>query len=196
MSIGTFTNVVLLCVEALTALGGLVVAGLFASETFVLRSFRDQPTIDRIKTMAAVNLAIAGPVAIVLSGTALLCLPLALAWSFVWSWDWLEEPVATMAVTGGIVFGVGAVLVTLERTKPLDRMLGTATDASGDMIWRIYRRDRARWNHVRTAAGAVTGALFAAVVVVHGLHVIDIERFKLLYHGDPCATCEPVPFEY
>ena len=96
-----------------------------------------------------------------------------------------------MAIGGSDVFGLGAVLVTIERTRPLNNLLGTATDASGEMIWRIYRRDWVTWNYVRTAACAVTGALFVTATVLHILHVIDTERARsAVDHGDPiCLPC-------
>jgi uncharacterized membrane protein len=181
---------VILCVEALAALGGLVAAGLFAVSTFVLRDLRSQPTADRVRTMNAINLATAMVTKVLLSGTASLGLAAALIWSFDRSWDRLEEPGAVMAIAGAVAFGLGAVFVTIERSTPLNKLLRTATDASSEMIWRIYRRDWGLWNHVRTVACAVTSALFITATVLHILHVIDTERMRAVDHGDPiCLPC-------
>lgn len=166
-------NAVILWLEALAALGGLLAAGFIAFLTFVLRALRSLPTADGIKAMTVINLVTAKPIAILLSGTALLSLAVALLWSFDLSWDRLEKPAAMMAIAGSIVLGLGAVLVTLERTRPLNNLLGTATDASGEMIWRIYRRDWVTWNYVRAAACAVAGALLLAAAGLHTLHLIE-----------------------
>jgi uncharacterized membrane protein len=166
---------VILYVEILAAFGGLAAAGFFAFLTFVLRGLRTLPTADGIKAMNAINLATAKPIRLMLSATSLLCLAAA--------------PIshmglgAVMALAGSAAFGLGAILVTLERSVPLNKYLGTATDASGEMIWRIYRRDWVMWNHVRTAACAVAGALFAMATVLHILRVIEMERMRAVGPG-------------
>jgi uncharacterized membrane protein len=174
--------VILLCVEALGALGALVTASFLAFLTFVMRGLRTLPTADGIKAMNAINLATAKPIKLMLSATSLLCLAAAPIW--------YVEFGAVMALAGGAAFGLGAILVTLERSVPLNKYLGTATDASGQMIWRIYRRDWVMWNHLRAAACAVAGAFFIMATVLHILHVIDMERMRAVDHGDPiCLPC-------
>jgi uncharacterized membrane protein len=124
---------VILCVEVLAALGGLAAAGFFAFLTVVLRGLRTLPTADGIKAMNAINLATAKPIKLMLSATSLLCLAAALIWYL--------ELGAVMALAGGAAFGLGAILVTVERSVPLNKYLGTATDAPGEMMWRIYHGD-------------------------------------------------------
>jgi uncharacterized membrane protein len=181
---------VTILVEALAALSALVTGALLLAPTFALRALRDVPTADGIKIMNAINLATAKPIRRLVSGAALPCLAAALMWFVDWSWHRLEERAAMMAIAGGVIYGLGVILVTLERSTPLDKFLGTATDASGDMVWRIYRRDWGLWNHVRIAACAVASALLIAAVVLHTVHAIDMERVKHVDHGDPiCLPC-------
>jgi uncharacterized membrane protein len=179
---------VTIAVEALAALSAFVTGALFLASTFALRALRNVPTADGIRTMNAINLATVKPVARLVFGAALPCLVAALIWFLHWSWDRLEERGTLMAIVGGIVYGLGVILVTIERSTPLDRLLGIATDASGDMIWRRYRRDWGLWNHVRIAACAVAGALLIAAVVLHTVHAIDMERAKQWHYDNPFVT--------
>jgi uncharacterized membrane protein len=172
-------------IEILAALIALVTGGLFLASAFALRALQNVPTADRIRTMNAINLAAAKPIKRLVSGAALPCLVAALLWFVDWSWDRLDERGALMATAGGIIYGLGVILVTVERSTPLDRLLGTATDASGDMIWRVYRRDWGLWNHVRIAACAAAATLLVATVVTHTVHAIDMERLKQMPIGDP-----------
>jgi uncharacterized membrane protein len=143
--------------------------------------------------MNAINLATAKPIKRLVFGAALPCLAAALIWFIDWSWDRLDERGALMATAGGIVYGLGVILVTIERSTPLERFLGTATDPSSDMIWRVYRRDWGLWNHVRIAACTAAGALLIAAVVLHTMHAIDREWRKHLPIGDPiCIACSDV----
>ncbi len=145
---------VTIAIEALAALCALVTGALLLAPTFALRALRDVPTADGIRTMNAINLATAKPIRHLVYGAALPCLAAALIWFVDWSWHRLEERAAMMASAGGIIYGLGVILVTIERSTPLDKFLGTATDASADMVWRIYRRDWGLWNQVRIAACA------------------------------------------
>jgi uncharacterized membrane protein len=182
--------IVTIVVEALAALSALVTGALLLAPTFALRALRDVPTADGIRTMNAINLATAKPIRCLVSGAALPCLAAAPLWLVDWSWHRLEERGALMAIAGGVIYGLGVILVTVERSTPLDRFLGTATDASGDMVWRVYRRDWGLWNHVRIAACAAAGALLIAAVVLHTMHAIDMERAKHMPIGDPiCIPC-------
>jgi len=175
--------IVTVAVEVLAAVSALVSGALFLASTFALRALRNVPTTDGIRTMNAINLATAKLITRLVSGAALPCLAVALAWFF--DWDRLEERGALMAIVGGIVYGLGVILVTIERSTPLETFLGTATDTSSDMVWRIYRRDWGLWNHVRIAACTAASALLVAAVVMHTVHAIDMERAKHLDHGDP-----------
>jgi len=177
--------IVTVAVEVLAAVTALVSGALFLASTFALRALRNVPTADGIRTMNAINLATAKSITRLMSGAALPCLAAALIWFFDWSWDRLEERGALMAIVGGIVYGLGVILVTIERSMPLNKFLGTATDASSDMVWRVYRRDWGLWNHVRIAACTAASALLVAAVVMHTVHAIDMERAKHLDYGDP-----------
>lgn len=170
--------IAVIIVEALASLSALVTGALLLALTVALRALRDVPTADGIRTMNALNLAFAKPITSLVSGAALPCLAAAPMWFLDWSWSRLEERAAMMAIAGGAIYGLGVILVTVERSMPLNAFLRTATDASGDMIWRVYRRDWGLWNHVRIAACAAAGALLIAAVVLHTMHAIDRERIK------------------
>lgn len=177
---------VTIVVEALVALSALVTGALLLASTVALRALRDVPTADGIRIMNAINLAFAKPVTSLVSGAALPCLAAGLMWFIDRSWDRLEERAAMMAIAGGVTYGLGVILVTVERSTPLNAFLRTATDASADMIWRVYRRDWRLWNYVRIAACTVAGALLIAAVVLHTMHAIDREPVR---HID-CMTPE------
>lgn len=182
---------IILGVEVLAALGGFAVAGSFLFSTSAVRGLTGLPTTEGIKAMAAINQANARPMTILLSGTALSCLAAALIWLFDRYWGRFEELGAISVIAGASVFGLGAVLVTFERIGPLNKLLGTATDASGEMVWRIYRRDWVTWNRVRTAACAVASALFVLAAVLHTLGAID--RAQRRSTVDIFPTCLPCP---
>jgi uncharacterized membrane protein len=179
---------VTIVVEALVALSALVTGALLLASTVALRALRDVPTADGIRIMNAINLAFAKPVTSLVSGAALPCSVAALMWFVDWSWDRLEERGAMMATTGGIIYGLGVILVTVERSTPLNAFLRTATDASGDMIWRVYRRDWGLWNRVRIAACAAAGALLIAAVVLHTMHAIDSQLKRDFGYPSPIES--------
>jgi uncharacterized membrane protein len=188
-------------IEILAALCALVTGALFLASTFALRALRDVPAADRIRTMNAINLATAKPIKRLVSGAALPCLVAAPLWFLDWSWDRLEERGALMAIAGGVIYGLGVILVTIERSVPLNKFLGTATDASSDMIWRIYQRDWGLWNLVRITACTAAGALLVAAVVMHTVHAIDsgrrmpspIESQDDFRWPDDCPYCSQAP---
>lgn len=182
-----------IAVEALAALSALVTGALFLASTFALRALRNVPTVDGIRIMNAINLATAKPITLLLSGAAPLCLAAALAW-FV-DWDRMEERAVVMAIAGCVIYGLGVILVTVERSMPLNKFLGTATEASGDMIWRIYRRDWGLWNHVRIAACTAAGVLLITAVVLHTVHAIvwrDPSPIDFRWPDD-CPYCSQLP---
>ena len=192
---------VIIAVEVLAALSAFVTGALFLAATFALRVLRNVPPADGIRTMNAINLAAAKWITRLVSGAVLPCLVAALIWFIDWSWDRLEERGALLAIAGGIVHGLGVILVTFERSMPLDRLLGTATDPSSDMIWRVYRRDWGLWNHVRITACTAAGALLVAAVVMHTVHAIDSGRRKPspiesqddFRWPDDCPYCSQAP---
>ena len=157
--------VVILCVEAL---GALVAAGFFAFATIVLRGLRDLPAAEGIKAMNAINGAAAKPLKLLLTVTALLCPVITIALVCFWDRLWTDgsELGATLAIAGAVIYIVGGVLVTLERNVPLNKLLGGATDASGEMVWRVYLRDWVTWNHIRTATCVVAGALLISGAIL------------------------------
>jgi len=186
---------IILWVGVLAALSALVAGGIFAFSTIVLRGLRSLPMADSIRAMNAINRVAAKPLKLLLFGTALLCLVLAVA--LIWSWGhWTHQAElgAAIVIAGGVAYVLGAVTVTLERNVPLNKLLDTATDASGAMVWRIYLRDWAKWNHVRTIACAAACALLVAGMV---LHTFGITRRTIMEWPPPivcpdviCVACQ------
>ena len=154
-------------VQILAALGALAAGAFFASAAIALRGLRGLPIADGIKATNAINGAAAKPLKTLLFAISLSCLVLVVA--LVWSWDRLwhdAERGAILGIAGAVIYIVGGVIVTFERNVPLNKLLDNATDASGEMVWRIYVRDWVKWNHVRTATCAVACALLISGAVL------------------------------
>ena len=73
--------------------------------------------------------------------------------------DALGRPPATLLLAGGIVYLVGAIVLTIARNVPLNDAL--MADAG---TWSSYLTEWTAWNHVRTVASLTACGLFAAAL--------------------------------
>ena len=146
-----------------TALGcGLSAGVFFAFSAFVMPALGRLPSGQGIAAMQSINkLAVTPAFMTALFGSALACAGLA-AWSVM---AWGERP-APWLLAGGLLYLVGAIVVTIAANVPLnDALAATRPDGAGAADrWNGYLRRWTAWNHLRTAAAlAATGLLIVAL---------------------------------
>ena len=146
-----------------TALGcGLSAGVFFAFSAFVMPALGLLPSGQGIAAMQSINkLAVTPAFMTALFGSALACAGLA-AWSVM---AWGERP-APWLLAGGLLYLVGAIVVTIAANVPLnDALATTRPDGAGAADrWSGYLRRWTAWNHLRTAAAlAATGLLIVAL---------------------------------
>jgi uncharacterized membrane protein len=158
-------NGFLVALTAIAALGcGLVAGVFFAFSTFVMKAIGRLPPAQGIAAMQAINVA-AIPSAFFLSGlgTALGCVAL-IVWALV---EW-HEPFAPYLLSGGALYLIGAMAVTVAFNLPRNDSLATVDPEGPEAVghWSRYLSGWTVWNHVRGAAAlAASAALIAALVV-------------------------------
>jgi len=146
-----------------TALGcGLSAGVFFAFSAFVMPALGRLPSGQGIAAMQSINkLAVTPAFMTALFGSALACAGLA-AWSVM---AWGERP-APWLLAGGLLYLVGAIVVTIAANVPLnDALAATRPDSAGAADrWSGYLRRWTAWNHLRAAAAlAATGLLIVAL---------------------------------
>ena len=79
---------------------------------------------------------------------------------------WFSGPEAVYLLSGGLVYLIGTILVTMAFNVPRNNALEAADPQSDDgaRLWAGYVTSWTVWNHARTAA-----ALAAAVLLTLGL---------------------------
>ena len=70
------------------------------------------------------------------------------------------------ALTGGILYLVGCIGVTMVGNVPLNERLAKANpdDAEAESLWSFYLARWTLWNHVRTAASLAAAACFVIAI--------------------------------
>ena len=147
----------------ITALGSVLVAGVFyAFSTFVMKGLARVPSAQGIAAMQSINITVINPWFMgAFFGTAAACV-LVVVFS-VLRWN---EAEAAYLLTGGLVYLIGTILVTMAFNVPRNNALAAADPQSADGagLWAGYITSWIAWNHVRTAA-----ALAAAVLLTLAL---------------------------
>jgi uncharacterized membrane protein len=149
---------------ALAGVGSAVVAGaLGAFSGFVMRALAGLPDVGGAVAMRSINrTAVRPPLMVAMFGTAVASVAAAVAV--------LRGPsaatVVVLTVTGGLLYLVGVIGVTVAANVPLNERLAAAEPGTGaaDRFWAEYSRRWTRWNHLRSLA-----ALTAAVAYVAAL---------------------------
>lgn len=148
-------------VTLLTVVGcGLVGGTFFAFSTFIMRAFARLPAAQAVAAMQAINVTVVSPpFMIALFGTGAASLVLA-----VWSVGRLPATGAVVGLTGGLLYFVGNVVVTIAFNVPRNNRLASLRAESDEAAayWPQYLRVWTAWNHVRTVT-----ALVAAVLLAH-----------------------------
>ena len=147
----------------ITALGCGLVAGVFyAFSTFVMKALARLTAAQGIAAMQSINVTVINPWFMgAFFGTAAACV-LVVVFSLL-RWN---EAGAVYLLSGGLVYLIGTILVTIAFNVPRNDALAAVDPASanGARLWASYVTSWTAWNHVRTAA-----ALAAAVLLTFAL---------------------------
>ena len=146
-------------VALLGALGSGLMAGFFfAFSVCVMKALGKLPPEQGIAAMQSINVVVINPVFLTLFlGTGSLCA--AGIFGSVMHW---QEPAAAYLLAGGVVYLVGAILVTMLFNVPRNTALAELgpSSAEGAKVWASYLSSWTAWNHVRTIASLAAAALF------------------------------------
>lgn len=144
--------------------GSGVMAGLFfVFSAFLMGVLSRLPPAQGMATMQSINVAILNPLfGLLFFGTTVACLVLVVAAPFT------DRPGAAWRLVGGLLFLVGAVLLTMVVNVPLNNELVAADPASvdGAQLWERYLARWTAWNHVRLVAS--TGAAAILTIAASG----------------------------
>lgn len=139
------------------ALGCALMAGLMlAFSVAVMPGLRRLPAPQGIASMNSVNSAILNP-AFGLAFFAATAASLGLAVSAPFTW---HQPGAVWRLAGGLLFFVGAFVVTMGINVPLNDSLAAVDpqSAEGARVWEQFQATWTGWNHVRTLAATAAAA--------------------------------------
>ena len=157
------TDDLLFTLTLITALGcGLVAGMLFVFSSSVMKALDRLPPAQGIAAMQSINIVVINPWFMgAFFGTAAACV-LVLVFSLLrWS-----EAEAVYLLSGGLVYLIGTILVTMAFNVPRNDALAAVDprSAEGANLWAGYVPSWTAWNHLRTAT-----ALAAAVLLVLAL---------------------------
>jgi uncharacterized membrane protein len=140
-----------------SALGcGLVSGIFFAFSAFVMQALGRLPPAQGIAAMQAINVEVLNRwFFTAFFGTAVGCLL-----STVVSLSMWRGPAAIYRLTGGALYLVGTILVTIVFNVPRNGALAAVAPASADgaSVWVDYVKGWTVWNHVRAAAALAAAA--------------------------------------
>lgn len=148
---------ILYVVTLASALGcGLVAGVFFAFSTFVMPALKRLPAAQGIAAMQSINkLAVTPAFMTALFGTAVACGALTVWALFTWG-----ERFSPYLLTGGALYLVGTIGVTIACNVPLNDKLAKLNprgpDAAGH--WDHFVTRWTAWNHARTIAALVAAA--------------------------------------
>ncbi len=141
------------------ALGCGLIAGLFfAFSVSVMKALGALPHAQGIAAMQSINIVILNLWFLTaFFGTGAACLVLVVAALLRWS-----DPGAGYALSGGLLYLIGALLVTMAFNVPRNNALARVEVASaeGAKLWADYLNTWTAWNHVRTIAALAAAASF------------------------------------
>ncbi|MFD9706083.1 DUF1772 domain-containing protein [Lentzea sp. NPDC059081] len=124
-----------------TAAAGLMAGVFFSFSTAVMPGLADLPADQARAAMRRINARIQNPLFLLMFlGTAVLC---------------LGEVVFDGRYVGGLLYVVGAFLVTVVVNVPMNNRL----ERTDDTYWDEYLRKWTRWNHLRAAASLASAVI-------------------------------------
>jgi uncharacterized membrane protein len=157
------TNVLIVTLTVLAALGSGLVAGIFfAFSAFLMTALSRLPPPQGIAAMRSINVAVLSPwFFAAFFGTAAACVILAVLAFFDWNGLGGIYPLA-----GSVLYLLGSILVTMAFNVPLNQALAVVEPASaeGGALWTRYLSAWTAWNHVRTSASLLAAASFIAAL--------------------------------
>ncbi len=161
----------LLLVAAATG-SGLVAGLLFAFSVAVMPALTRQPDEHGLRVMQTINVVILNPLFLgVFMGTAILAAAIAVVAVV------LPGRVHTAwALAGAVLYLAGTFGITMFANVPLNNRLAAldAKDVSSAAVWRMYLARWTRWNHVRTAAGALAAAAWMVAMLYQAGAAVSI----------------------
>lgn len=148
-----------------SAIGSGLMSGLFFTfSTVVMKALGKLPPAQGAAAMQHINVTIINPWFMLLFlGTALTSLvTVALAIQ-----DW-GTPAVALALSGGVLYLVGCIVITMSYNVPLNNRLAAQTDSNAlAQEWQNYVQRWLPWNHVRTVS--TLGASIAFVLALRTL---------------------------
>jgi uncharacterized membrane protein len=148
-----------------TALGcGLVAGFFFAFSATVMQALARRPPAQGIGAMQSINVVVINPLVMgALFGTALACIAVVIGAVLEWG-----EPYAVYLLVGGLLYLVGAVLVTIvyhvPRNDALAKLDPNSPDAAG--LWSRYVKEWTAANHLRTLSSLAAATLLTIALRV------------------------------
>jgi uncharacterized membrane protein len=143
-------------VAAAAVVTGLAGGVLYAFSSFVMAGLRRLPPLEAATAMRSINVtAVRPPLGVLLVATVVV--PVAAAVVALAT----GSPGAWWALAGAVLAVVGVIGVTGLGNVPLNNRLDAAEDPAAE--WQRILGPWLRWNHVRTAAGAVACLCFVLV---------------------------------
>ncbi len=152
-------------VTMVSALGCATIAGIFlAFSTSVMKALGALPPAHGIAAMQSINVVIINPWFLgTFLGTAVTCVVMIVAALLRW-----DEPVAAYRLVGGVLYLVGALLVTMIFNVPRNEALAAVASpgVEAERLWADYLVHWTAWNHVRAAAALAAAVVFTLAVGV------------------------------
>ncbi len=149
---------ILFTMTLLTALGSGLVAGiLFAFSTSVMKALSRLPSAQGIAAMQSINIAVINPLFMgAFFGTAAASVLVVIFALLRWN-----EAEAVYLLSGGLIYLIGTILVTMAFNVPRNDALAAVDPQSayGARLWAGYVTSWTAWNHLRTAAALVASVL-------------------------------------
>jgi uncharacterized membrane protein len=148
----------------LAALGSAIVGGaMYAFSAFIMSGLDRATPSQAVGAMNGLNVtAVRAPFMIPFIGTALLSVALVVVGLVRWG-----RPASLPLIAGGVLYLVGAFVVTMAYNVPRNDALALVDPASPEAAarWASYYREWMIGNHIRTAAAlAAAGAFVTALV--------------------------------
>jgi uncharacterized membrane protein len=143
---------------------GLVAGFFFAFSAGVMKSLARLPAAQGLAAMQSINVVVINPLFMgALFGTALACAVLVVAAFVEWG-----EAYSVYLLVGGLLYLVGAILLTIVYHVPRNEALATVDPNGADAArqWDRYVRGWTAWNHVRTIAPLASATLLTVALRV------------------------------
>jgi uncharacterized membrane protein len=148
-----------------TAIACALVAGFFfAFSASVMKSLARLPANQGIAAMQSINVVVINPLIMgALFGTALACAVLVVAAFVEWG-----EPYAVYLLVGGLLYLVGAILLTIVYHVPRNDALATLdpNEPGAASHWDRYAITWTAWNHARTVFPLAAAAMLTIALRV------------------------------